>query len=64
VGKDSDRADSHGCVSGRLYAGYYNGEGKNDGPGFLQQYPDGAVKFYNMLTEWREAGKMEGLIVQ
>jgi cyclohexanone monooxygenase len=44
--------------------GYYNGEGKNDGPGFLQQYPDGAVKFYNLLAQWREEGKMEGLIVK
>ena len=44
--------------------GYYNGEGKNDAPGFLQQYPDGAVKFYNMLAEWREDGKLEGLIVK
>jgi cyclohexanone monooxygenase len=44
--------------------GYYNGEGKNDAPGFLQQYPDGAVKFYNMLAEWREEGKMEGLVVK
>jgi cyclohexanone monooxygenase len=44
--------------------GYYNGEGKNDGPGFLQQYPDGAVKFYNMLAQWREEGKMEGLVVK
>jgi hypothetical protein len=30
----------------------------------LQQYPDGAVKFYNLLAQWREEGKMEGLIVK
>jgi hypothetical protein len=44
--------------------GYYNAEGKNDSTGFLQQYPDGAVTFYNMLAKWRDEGKMEGLIVK
>ncbi len=44
--------------------GYYNGEGKNEGQGFLAQYPDGAVKFYDMLAKWREEGKLEGLIVK
>jgi cyclohexanone monooxygenase len=44
--------------------GYYNGEGKNDGTGFLQQYPEGAVTFYNMLAKWREEGNLEGLVVK
>ncbi|MGE0824388.1 MAG: flavin-containing monooxygenase [Candidatus Binatia bacterium] len=44
--------------------GYYNGEGKNEGQGFLAQYPEGAVKFYDMLEQWREEGKMEGLTVK
>jgi cation diffusion facilitator CzcD-associated flavoprotein CzcO len=45
--------------------GYYNGEGKNEGQGFLEsQYPQGAVAFYEMLTRWREKGDFEGLIVE
>jgi cyclohexanone monooxygenase len=44
--------------------GYYNSEGKNEGQGFLAQYPDGAVKFYTMLASWRDEGKMEGLIIE
>ena len=44
--------------------GYYNGEGKNEGQGFIEtQYPDGAVPFYNMLASWREQGDFEGLII-
>jgi cation diffusion facilitator CzcD-associated flavoprotein CzcO len=44
--------------------GYYNGEGKNEGQGFLEtQYPEGAVRFYEMLARWREQDKLEGLIV-
>lgn len=44
--------------------GYYNGEGKNEGHGFIEtQYPDGAVPFYNMLASWREQGDFEGLII-
>jgi cation diffusion facilitator CzcD-associated flavoprotein CzcO len=44
--------------------GYYNGEGKNEGVGFLEaQYPEGAVAFYEMLARWREQGDFEGLIV-
>ena len=44
--------------------GYYNGEGKNEGVGFLEaQYPAGAVAFYEMLARWREQGDFEGLIV-
>jgi len=55
-------------MSGYLDActpGYYNGEGKHDGQGFLEaQYPEGAVAFYEMLEEWRKQGELEGLIVK
>ena len=45
--------------------GYYNGEGKNEGHGFIEtQYPEGAVPFYNMLASWREQGDFEGLIIR
>jgi len=45
--------------------GYYNGEGKKEGGGFLEsQYPEGAVAFYEMLDSWREKGNFEGLIVK
>ncbi len=45
--------------------GYYNGEGKNEGQGFIEtQYPDGAVPFYDMLAAWRTQGDFEGLIVK
>ncbi len=45
--------------------GYYNGEGSNDGQGFLEtQYPEGAVPFYQMLAAWRENGDLQGLIVE
>jgi cyclohexanone monooxygenase len=45
--------------------GYYNGEGKHDGQGFLEaQYPDGPVAFYEMLEEWRKQGELDGLIVK
>jgi cation diffusion facilitator CzcD-associated flavoprotein CzcO len=45
--------------------GYYNGEGKQEGQGFLEsQYPEGAVAFYEMLADWREHGNFEGLIVE
>ena len=45
--------------------GYYNGEGTNEGQGFLEaQDPDGAVRFYDMLARWREQGDFEGLIVK
>ena len=45
--------------------GYYNGEGKNEGAGFIAiQYPEGAVPFYNMLADWREQGDFEGLILK
>jgi cyclohexanone monooxygenase len=44
--------------------GYYNGEGKKEGAGFLEgQYPEGAVAFYDMLARWREQGDCAGLIV-
>jgi len=45
--------------------GYYNGEGLNSQQGFLDsQYPEGAVRFYEMLAQWREKGEMEGLIIK
>jgi cyclohexanone monooxygenase len=45
--------------------GYYNGEGKSPEQGFLgSQYPEGPVRFYEMLAEWREKGEFEGLIVE
>src|SRR6266851_1886669 len=45
--------------------GYYNGEGKQEGQGFLEaQDPDGAVRFYEMLARWRQQGDLEGLIVE
>jgi cyclohexanone monooxygenase len=45
--------------------GYYNGEGQNAHQGFLDtQYPEGAVRFYEMLARWREQGALEGLIVE
>jgi cation diffusion facilitator CzcD-associated flavoprotein CzcO len=45
--------------------GYYNGEGQNTHQGFLDsQYPDGAVRFYEMLARWREQGDLEGLLVE
>ena len=45
--------------------GYYNGEGTNEGQGFLQAiYPKGALAFYDMLAHWREQGDFDGLIVK
>ncbi|MBI3246368.1 MAG: NAD(P)/FAD-dependent oxidoreductase [Deltaproteobacteria bacterium] len=45
--------------------GYYNGEGTNEGQGFLQAvYPHGALAFYDMLARWREQGDFEGLVVK
>ncbi len=45
--------------------GYYNGEGTNEGQGFLQTvYPHGALAFYDMLARWREQGDFAGLIVK
>lgn len=45
--------------------GYYNGEGTNDGQGFLQtNYPDGAIAFFEMLARWREQGSFAGLILE
>jgi cyclohexanone monooxygenase len=45
--------------------GYYNGEGTNEGQGFLQAvYPKGALAFYDMLAKWREQGDFEGLVVK
>ncbi len=45
--------------------GYYNGEGKVEGTGFLETfYPDGAIRFYEMLEKWRQQGEFEGMIVK
>ena len=47
--------------------GYYNAEGnaKSNSDGFLQgHYPEGGLRFYEMLTEWREAGDFAGLTVR
>ena len=41
------------------------GEGKSDGQGFLEaQYPEGAVRFYEMLKQWREQGNFDGLLLK
>jgi cyclohexanone monooxygenase len=45
--------------------GYYNGEGSKGGVGFLEtQDPDGAVRFYEALAQWRERGDLEGLVLK
>ncbi|HVN89077.1 MAG TPA: NAD(P)/FAD-dependent oxidoreductase [Candidatus Binataceae bacterium] len=50
---------------GACTPGYYNGEGKQDGDGFLEAAdPDGAVRFHEKLARWRATGDMEGLIVK
>jgi cyclohexanone monooxygenase len=46
--------------------GYYNNEGKpGEGPGwFGGNYGGGAPAFFRLLREWREAGALEGLVVE
>ena len=46
--------------------GYYNAEGGTENnAGFLQgHYPEGGLKFYEMLAQWRADGKFEGLTVR
>ena len=45
--------------------GYYNGEGTNEGQGFLQtNYPDGGLAFFALLARWREQGDFAGLVVK
>jgi cation diffusion facilitator CzcD-associated flavoprotein CzcO len=47
--------------------GYYNAEGnaKSNSDGFLQgHYPEGGLRFYEMLAEWRAAGDFAGLTVR
>jgi len=46
--------------------GYYNAEGTSTGnQGFLQgHYPEGGVRFYQMLARWRAQGDLQGLIVK
>ncbi|MBI5615068.1 MAG: NAD(P)/FAD-dependent oxidoreductase [Gammaproteobacteria bacterium] len=44
--------------------GYYNAEGssKHDNDGFLQgHYPEGGLKFYEMLAAWRARGDYAGM---
>ena len=44
--------------------GYYNEEGKREGHGLIEtQYPDGAVPFYDMLSDWRAKGDLDGLVI-
>ena len=46
--------------------GYYNAEGnaRSNNDGFLQgHYPEGGLRFYEMLAEWRAAGNYEGMAV-
>lgn len=47
--------------------GYYNAEGnaKSNSDGFLQgHYPEGGLRFYEMLAEWRAQGDYDGLTVR
>ncbi len=47
--------------------GYYNAEGnaKANNDGFLQgHYPDGGLRFYAMLAEWRAKGDYAGLVAR
>ena len=47
--------------------GYYNAEGsaKSENDGFLQgHYPEGGLRFYEMLAEWRAKGDYAGLTVR
>jgi cation diffusion facilitator CzcD-associated flavoprotein CzcO len=47
--------------------GYYNAEGTSKGhdDGFLQgHFPDGGLRFYQMLAEWRAEGSYAGLRVE
>ena len=47
--------------------GYYNAEGatKGSNDGFLQgHYPEGGLRFYEMLAEWRARGDYAGLMVR
>ncbi|MBI2801793.1 MAG: NAD(P)/FAD-dependent oxidoreductase [Gammaproteobacteria bacterium] len=47
--------------------GYYNAEGNatSNNDGFLQgHYPEGGLRFYEMLAEWRVKGDYAGLVVR
>lgn len=47
--------------------GYYNAEGsaKSENDGFLQgHYPEGGLKFYEMLAAWRAQGDYVGLMLR
>jgi cyclohexanone monooxygenase len=62
--------DSYGNKTEQLLAqctpGYYNNEGgKANKNGFISgQYGGGAVKFFQILEDWRNEGNMEGLEVR
>jgi len=47
--------------------GYYNGEGKatrGEDLFFGNRYGDGTMAFYQMLANWRQAGQLQGMMVQ
>lgn len=47
--------------------GYYNAEGAKEGNnnGFLQgHYPEGGLRFYEMLAEWRANGDYDGMTLR
>jgi cation diffusion facilitator CzcD-associated flavoprotein CzcO len=47
--------------------GYYNGEGKatrGEELFFGNRYGDGAMAFYQMLANWRQAGQLQGMMLQ
>ena len=48
----------------RCTPGFWNSEGKLDGNGFFDElYPDGPVRFREMLEELRNRGDFEGLTI-
>jgi len=58
-----ESAYQRGSFSADCTPGYYNNEGQPDeGPGwFGGSYGAGALAFFQLLREWREAGTLEGL---
>ena len=65
-----DICDSYGDKTEKLLVqctpGYYNNEGGGSNKnGFISgQYGGGAVKFFEILKEWREDGKLEGMDIK
>ena len=47
----------------RSTPGYYNSEGKTDNTSgfFSDMFGAGPIKFFRMLDDWRQDGKLEGL---